>query len=532
MRYYIIDSYVGVNGLRIEHSAKNIKFAWLMQIVHVFGQFISRTVIIMVLSVEYVGLSGLFSNVLSMLSLAELGIGEAIVFSLYGPIARGDIKEINSIMKFYQKIYIGVGIFIIAAGVSLTPFIDYLIKDVPDIPYLHTIYVMYVVNSAMSYFFSYKATFIRANQNNYIVTVNEEIFNISSIIIRSILLILTKNYLLFMGLGIAILFLQNVNITRIANKRYPYLKEKLSEKIPRETFRQIKKNTAAMVLHKVGTIIVFATDNVIISKFLGLASVGIYSNYYTLTSALTSFINKFFTSISASVGNLAVTENVEKQEKTLFQVLFINFWLYTFGSSGLFALLNPFIGNIWLGQEYTFNMIIVFLIVFKNYLTGMRKSAQTFKNAKGLYWHNKYMPIYESMINLVLSIILVNLVGIAGVLLGTIISSLFTCVWIEPHVLYKYGFRKGSGKYVKKYIQYMVVFFISIVLSWAVCYGIELAAGGDSGLRSMKTIGVFVVQFVCVIGVSNGFLWLLYRKSDEYKYLLDVVKKKVLKKKS
>ena len=371
--------------MRIENSAKNIKFALLMQIVHVFGQFISRTVIIMVLSVEYVGLSGLFSNVLSMLSLAELGIGEAIVFSLYGPIARGDIREINSIMKFYQKIYIGVGLFIIVAGVSLTPFIDHLIKDVPDIPYFHTIYVMYVVNSAMSYFFSYKATFIRANQSNYIVTVNEEVFNIVSIIIRSVLLILTKDYLMFMGLGIVILFIQNVNITRIANKKYPYLKEKSHDKIPEETFSQIKKNTAAMVLHKVGTIIVFATDNVIISKFLGLVSVGIYSNYYTLTSAFTSFINKFFTSISASVGNLAVTESVEKQEKTLFQVLFINFWLYTFGSCGLFALLNPFIGNIWLGQEYTFGMVIVFLIVFKNYLTGMRKSAQTFKNAKGLY---------------------------------------------------------------------------------------------------------------------------------------------------
>lgn len=518
--------------MRIENSAKNVKFAWLMQIVHVFGQFISRTVIIMVLSVEYVGLSGLFSNVLSMLSLAELGIGEAIVFSLYGPIARGDIREINSIMKFYQKIYIGVGLFIIVAGVSLTPFIDHLIKDVPDIPYFHTIYVMYVVNSAMSYFFSYKATFIRANQSNYIVTVNEEVFNIVSIIIRSVLLILTKDYLMFMGLGIVILFIQNVNITRIANKRYPYLKEKSHDKIPEETFSQIKKNTAAMVLHKVGTIIVFATDNVIISKFLGLVSVGIYSNYYTLTSAFTSFINKFFTSISASVGNLAVTESVEKQEKTLFQVLFINFWLYTFGSCGLFALLNPFIGNIWLGQEYTFGMVIVFLIVFKNYLTGMRKSAQTFKNAKGLYWYNKYMPIYESVINLGLSIILVKMVGIAGVLLGTIISSLFTCVWIEPHVLYKYGFKKSAKEYVIKYLKYMAVFLIAIALSWGVCYGIEILAGGAGALRSLKTIGVFAAQFISVVAVSNGFLWLIYRKSDEYKYLLDVVKKKVLKKKS
>lgn len=517
--------------MRLENSAKNVKVAWLMHIVHVFGQFISRTVIIMVLSVEYVGLSGLFSNVLSMLSLAELGIGEAIVFSLYSPIAKGEINKINAIMAFYQKIYICVGCFILVAGISLTPVIEYLIKDVPDIPYLHTIYVLYVINSAMSYFFSYKATFIKANQSNYIVTVNDEIFNIISIILRAVLLVITKNYLLFMGLGIVILFIQNVNITMIANRRYPYLKEKSKEKIPKETFREIKKNTAAMVLHKIGTIIVFATDNVIISKFLGLVSVGIYSNYYTLTNALTSFINKFFTGISASVGNLAVSESVEKQEKTLFQVLFINFWLYTFGSCGLFALLNPFIGNIWLGSEYTFSMIVVFLIVVKNYLTGMRKSSQTFKNAKGLYWYNKYMPIYESVINLVLSVVLVKLVGISGVLLGTIVSSLATCVWIEPHVLYKYGFKKSAGGYVKKYLQYAAVFITALAISWGSCHAIELIFGGMDGLRTVKSIGIFIVQFVVVVGISNLYLWLIYRKSDEYRYLVDVVKKKVLKKK-
>ncbi|MFQ7473077.1 MAG: lipopolysaccharide biosynthesis protein [Anaerovoracaceae bacterium] len=515
--------------MRIDNSAKNIKIAWLMHIVHVFGQFISRTVIIMVLSVEYVGLSGLFSNVLSMLSLAELGIGEAIVFSLYGPIARGEKKEINAIMTFYQKIYIGVGLFILIAGISLTPAIEYLIKGVPDIPYIHVIYVMYVANSAMSYFFSYRATFIRANQKNYIVTVNEEVFNIISIVIRSVLLIVTGNYLLFMGLGILILLIQNINITLIANKRYPYLKEKSKEKIPEKTFAEIKKNTAAMVFHKIGTIIVFATDNVIISKFLGLASVGLYSNYYTLTSAFTAFINKFFTSISASVGNLAVSESIEKQEKTLFQVLFVNFWLYTFTCSGLFALLNPFIKNIWLGSEYIFGIAVVLLIVIKNYLTGMRKAAQTFKNAKGLYWYNKYMPIYESLINLIMSLILVNLIGISGVLLGTIISSLVTCVWIEPHVLYKYGFGKSAKEYVKKYIEYMVVFLITIAISWASCKGVEFIFGGAGALRSAKAVCVFGIQLLLAVLVSNGFLWIVYRKSDNYKYLYSVIKKKVLK---
>ena len=517
--------------MRVENSAKNLKVAWIMQMVHVFGQFISRTVIIMVLSVEYVGLSGLFSNVLSMLSLAELGIGEAIVYSLYKPIAKGDKKDINAIMAFFQKVYIFIGCFIMIVGISLTPFIEHLIKGTPDIPHLHLIFILYVINSSVSYFFSYKSAFIKANQKNYIVTLNYEAFNIASIIIRAILLILTKDYIMYMVLGIIILLLRNISITVIANKRYPYLKEKNRGKLPKEIFAEIKKNTAAMILHKIGSIVVFATDNLILSKFLGLVSVGLYSNYYTLTSALNAFMNKFFTSISASVGNLAACESVEKQEQVLFRVMFINFWMYSFGCCGLFALLNPFIGGIWLGEEYVFGMVVVLLIVIKNYLMGMRKAAQTFKNSKGLYWQNKYMPLYESVINLVASIVFVKSFGVAGILMGTILSSLVTFVWVEPYVLYKYGFGKSSKEYAIKYLKYAGVFLIDLIISWCTCEVIGLLFVNAGALRSWVTIGEFVVQLIGVVFVSNGFLWLVYHKSEEYKYLLSIVKKVILKRK-
>ena len=517
--------------MRLENSARNIKIAWMMQMIHLFGQFISRTVIIMVLSVEYVGLSGLFNNVLTMLSLAELGIGEAIVYSLYKPIAKGNIKDINAIMAFYQKVYVTIGTFITVAGIALTPFIEFFIEGSSDIPQLHLIYILYVLSSSVSYFFSYKSAFIRANQKNYIVNINYEVFNIVSIVGRSLLLIVNRNYIMYMVLKIVFNFLQNVSITIIANKKYPYLRQKNRGKIPKEIFDEIKKNTAAMVLHKIGTIIVFATDNVIISKFLGLVSVGMYSNYYTLTSAITTFANKFFPAISASVGNMAVSESVEKQENILFNVLFVNFWMYTFICCGLFALLNPFIGGVWLGEEYVFGMMTVFLIVIKNYLTGMRKTPQTFKNAKGLYWQNKYMPIYESIINLVSSIIFVKMFGVAGVLLGTILSSLLTCVWIEPYVLYKYGFEKSPLQYAKKYIKYMFIFLLDLLVSWGTCIGIEMMMGGCEGLRDFNTVMIFAAQLVGVVFVSNAFLWLIYRKSDEYKYLLDIINRKVLKKK-
>lgn len=502
--------------MRLENSARNIKTAWILHALHILCQFASRTVIIYVLTIEYVGLSGLFSNILTMLSLAELGIGEAITFSLYGPIARNEKKTITEIMAFYKKVYISVGIFVLVAGFALTPFIDFFIKDMPDIPDLHLIYMLYVVNSAVSYFFSYKSAFVTANQNNYIVVLNRGLCEVLMVIFQAVVLFTTKNYILFMVIGIAFILIQNISITVIADRKYPYLKEKAHSKMPDKIFQEIKKNTWAMIFHKIGTIIVFATDNLIVSKFIGLISVGIYTNYCTITNAVTTFISKFFNAISASVGNLAATESAEVQERTFFRVLFINFWLYVFVCVCLFNLLNPFIRDIWLGEKYLFSMEIVFFIVLKLYITGLRGSVQTFKNAKGLYWYNKFMPLYESLINLVISVVLVNYIGVCGVLIGTIISSLLTCVWIEPHVLYKYGFDKSASRYYLRYAGYFAVFIIIL----AVTAFVDRFVSGTGFIS-------FALHLMVSLTVPNLCMVLLFRKTDEFKYMTDVLKRRL-----
>lgn len=504
--------------MRLQNSARNVKAAWLLQLVHILSQFISRTVIIKVLTIEYVGLSGLFSNVLMMLSLAELGIGEAIIFSMYGPIARSEKENIGAIMGFYKKVYIFVGMFIMIAGLAITPWIDFFIKEMPDIPEIYRIYALYVINSSVSYFFSYKAAFITANQNNSVVVINNGLWEIGMVAAQVIVLFTTGNYIIYMLIGILFVLLRNISISSIADKRYPFLKEKNKTHVPKEIFGQIKKNTGAMVFHKIGTIIVFATDNLILSKFIGLASVGIYANYYTITNAVTVFINKFFQAISASVGNLAVNESVERQEKTFFKTLFVNFWMYVFSCCCLFNLMNPFINDIWLGEGFLFSETIVLLIVVKIYFTGMRSTAQTFKNAKGLYWQNRYMPIYESLINLIASLILVKYIGVAGVILGTIISSLATCVWIEPHVLYKYGFKKSAKKFAARYLQYVLVF----ALIMAATYGCNLLVGGSG-------IGAFILRCVISAAVPNVMLLVIYGRSDEFRYFYGLAKNKLRK---
>ncbi len=481
-------------------------------------QFFSRTVIIQIMSLDYAGLSGLFSNILTMLSLAELGVGEAIIFSLYGPIARTETDTIKSIMTFYQKVYRFVGAFIFAAGVAVTPFIYSLIKDPPDIPHLRFIYVLYVINSAMSYFFSYKASYVTATQNNYIVVRNNGIFEIARVACQAAVLLVFRSYVGFMITGIAFVLLQNISITVIADRMFPYLRER-GDRIPGGIFEEIKKNTAAMVFHKIGTIVVFATDNLIISKMIGLGAVAIYTNYTLITSAVTVFIAKFFNAIAASVGNLAVEESIEKQESAFKRIFFINFWLYTFSCTCLLVLLNPFIGYIWLRREsLLFSTQIVLIIVVKTYFTGMRSAAQTFKNAKGLYWYNRYMPIYESLINLVVSIALAIPFGVAGVLIGTIVSTVTTCAWIEPHVLYKYGFKKSASWYYRQYIGYLCIFAVVM----AVTYGAASIAGG-------KGISAFVIRFLISIVVPNVMLLAIYGRSDNFRFMKNILVKRMLR---
>ena len=495
--------------MRLENSARNIKAAWLWQLIHIVCQFATRTAIIKVLTIEYVGLSGLFSNVLTMLSLAELGIGEAIVFSLYGPIARREHQVISSIMKFYQKVYVFVGIFIAAVGYLLMPYLSFFIKDMPDnIPNLELIYLLFVANSAISYFFSYKGTFITANQNNHIVVINNGATEVVMVVVQIIALIITKNYIAYLVIGVAFVLLRNIIITLIANSKYPYLKEKTKEKVPKDIFNSIMKNTSAMILHKIGSIVVFATDNLIISKFVGLVSVGLYTNYHVITNAVTVFINKFFNAMAASVGNLAVEADLEKQENIFNGMNFLNFWLYVFSCCCLFNLLNPFIEVIWLGEEFLFNTSIVLLIVVKIYIIGMRTSVQTFKNAKGLYWQNKFMPLGESIINIVASVSLVYKFGVAGVLLGTIISSICTCVWIEPKVLYKYGFNKSPLTYYIRYIKYLAVFTVIMVVTY-----------GCNSLITSDNLLTFVLKCGISASLPNILMILIYHKSEEFNYV-------------
>lgn len=499
---------------RTENSIINSAMSIVTQVLTVVLNFAVKTVFIKMLSDEYLGVNGLFTNIITMLSLADLGIGIAIPYSLYKPLAKKDEHKINVLMNFYKKVYTIIGIAVLLIGLSLTPFLGLIIKDIPkNVPHLSLIYILFVIHSASSYFFVYKKFLIDSDQKGYITS--RIIFTFSTLlsIIQIILLVTTKNYILFLLSSIILVIIQNIYISSKANKLYPFIKNKTDEKLEKEDMEGIKKNVSSLFIYKVGTVIMNGTDNIIISKFIGLIIVGFYSNYVLIINSITTVLNQIFNAITSSIGNLVVTTNKKRSKEVYDNLNFANFWLYALFGVCIIVLINPFI-NIWIGKKYVMGFSIVFLLVLNFYVLGMQSVTNSFRNAYGLFWIAKYRPIIMVIINIVISVVLVQFIGIEGVLIGTLISRLLTTAWLDPYIVHKYGFEISPKSYYIDYLKYLVIFIaISIILN----YFISMVA--------INNIFILILIAILVVISVNVILVLLFFKTSEFNYFYDKIKK-------
>lgn len=502
---------------RIDNSLKNIKYTSLAQMVNFIIVFVSRRIFVHVLSTEYLGLNGVFSNILSMLSLAELGLGTAICFCLYKPIFDKDEKTINSIMLFYKKAYNLIGALVFIIGASLTPFLNFIVEELPDISHIRLIYIIFVFNSAASYFFVYKKTLLIADQKQYISNIIHQATVLLMNILQIVFLLITHNYFSYLIIMIVCTLGQNIFISMLVNKKYPYLDLKNAEPLSKETKKEVFKNIKAMTSHRIGGVVVNGTDNLIMAKLISVVSVGLYSNYYLVKNTLISVITMLFQSITPSVGNLGAETDDAQRKETVFNALnLIGAWVMGFCSICLFVLYNPFI-TLWVGKEYLFDMKIVALIVINFYMLGMRQPVLTTRDALGIFWYDRHKPIAESVINLAFSIPLAIYMGVSGVLLGTLISTVATSLWIEPYVLYKYGFKKKSVVYFGKYLCYLSVTVIAGSICWILCVN----------LPNMNTYIQFVTKAVICGIIPNVIFLLAYFRTKPFKMLLKILKNKL-----
>lgn len=500
---------------RTKMSIHNLRVALFGQILGLLISFVSRTFFINILGSEYLGISGLFTNILTTLSLVELGVGPAITYSLYKPLAENDQEKIKSLMVLYKKVYNIIGILIATLGLIFTPFIETLIKDVPDIQNIHLIYILFVLNTSLSYFFVYKRNLIIANQQRYIATIYRYSFFFILNVFQIIGLYIYKNYFLYLILQVIFTLLENITVAKKVDKLYPYLQDKKVNRLDKVTINEIKRNTKAMLLHKVGSNVVNSTDNILISAMVGLRAVGLYSNYFLIMNALNIIIGQLFTALTASVGNLGATDTNNRSYFIFRCVNFIDFWIYGFSAICLYFLFNPFI-SLWLGSDMLFSRNIVTVLVINFYIQGMRKSVLTFRDALGLYWYDRYKPLFESVINLVASLILVEKIGLSGIFIGTLISTMTTCFWVEPYVLYKKGFRLPLKSY---FIDYIIYSGVTLIAGFVTNLFIRLVS-------NTNVVSFLISMLICLI-VPNVIFLLLFYKKREFKYLFNVAKNNI-----
>lgn len=503
---------------RTEHSMRNLRYALIFQTAAMVIAFLTRRVFVSVLNQEYLGLDGTFSNLLVVLSLAELGVGEAITFSLYKPLAEGDTEKIRTLIELYRRVYRIIRIGITVLAVLLAPFLPVIIKDFPDTSEVYFIYALFVANSALSYFFVYKQSLILADQRRYLITMWRYGLWTVLYLIQAVLLWLTRNYILYLILQLAETLLENWVLAREADRLYPFLRKTTPPSpLDRRSQREIVRNTKAMFLHKIGGAVVFNTDNLLLSYFIGIVSVGLYSNYLLIIKGLRNCYKMVFGAFTGSVGNLGTTQEKEQIRQVYRWLNFAGSWMIGFFSICLMVLFNPFL-ELWVGKEYLFATDIVFWIVVNFYVTGMREVNQTFLNGLGLFWHMRYKSVAESVINLVVSIALVGPLGISGIFIGTFASTMLTCFWIEPYILFRYAFSRSLIWYLLQYGVSALLTAAAGCFTWYLCTWIP----GTGLVLFLEKVAVCAV-------IPNVIFYVIFRNTNEFVFFISFLQTRIKK---
>lgn len=483
--------------------------------------FVYRTVFISILSAEYLGLNGLFSNILELLSLTELGISSAIVFRLYKPISENNAEKVGQIMNFFKVVYRIIGGVIFVLGMAILPFISFFISDgsqVPEDVNLYVIYFLFLLNTVSSYTYSYKQTLLSADQRGYLKSLGTAFATIGKYIVQIIVLYLSKNYTLCLLSGVMITILTNIIISIWVSSLYPDV-FRTKESISKTERSEILQDTKATMIHNVGGKVLGATDSIVLSKYVGLAAAGLYSNYSLVLSVITSMIYQLFGSFVSSIGNSNIENSNERNYEIFNELLFMNFWIAGLFTAGLLTNLNDFI-TIWIGNSYALSFGTCVTLCVQFFLEEIRIIPTGYTNATGLFVRDRYRPLIEAAINLIVSIYMAKKYGIVGVFLGTIISHLATVSWREPYLLYKNIFRKSIIDYWKK-------FFLFAFLTVAV------GAAGILAKRFLNfegnTILKWGVEGMGIVSIYVAVSTLLFGRSQEMKSMLQKFKKLVSK---
>lgn len=443
--------------------ARNMISALVSNAVSILTKFVVQKVFIDILGIEYLGLNGILTNVVAALNIVELGVSTAIIYNLYEPLKNNKNETVRSLLNFYKKAYRAVALFTLLIGVAVTPFLHLIIHDPMPDTNIYFAYILVLLSSATSYLLTYRQSLLYASQEGHIITNMQTAGNIILAGGQILLLVLTQDFYLFLGIKIAVQLMQNIALHIIANKKYPNLCSKdapiLSKAIKKDVFKKMR----ALFMHKIGTFIVFSTDNIIISAFINVATVGLYSNYSMIILALETLFAKALKALTPTVGNLLVDKNHNKNFQVFCKIRNVNLAISLVSSAGVMLLASWFV-KVWLGAEYILPEFTVMVLVLVHFQRMMRECFAVFKEAAGIFYEDRFIPLIESLINIVVSVILVLIMGLPGVFIGTFLSSLVLWCYSYPKFVYKKLFKRTYWQYAKEIIVGFAAFTIVMVV--------------------------------------------------------------------
>ena len=497
--------------MRLENSIRNIIYAVATQFLIILFGFASRKVFLSTLSIEYLGINALLVNILSMLSLIEGGIGKSITFNLYKPLANHETETIISLVKLYRKVYSYLAIGVLVLSILFYPFLSIFIKSEESVPFIGGIYFIFVFKTIFSYFNAHKWSLINADQRGYVILKYNLFFTLLTSILKIIILLYTGNYILYLVIELLIVIMQTMWNGHIVNQHYPFINTKKTYSLNPEIRKGLIENVKAIYLHNIGSYCVFGTDNLLISSLVSLKMVGYYSNYSMVISQVSSLLTQIIGGFGASVGNLIATENKEKNYQIYKVLYFVNFWLYSVCTICIYILLEDFI-NVFFGPNLLLPNITLIFILINFYITGMRNPINIFKEKSGIFVIDRYLPLVEAIINLVVSIILVRPFGLTGIFLGTTISTLLIPFWTQPLIVYRQIFSKSITNYLFLYLSYTLVavgsgFLVIKITEFFIC---------DSMIK-------IVLKAILVFAMVNFTYILIFYRTKEFQSLLKIV---------
>lgn len=498
------------NKGRTENVILNTNIAFICEAITLVLGFVSRSVFVSMLGKTYLGVNGVFSNILTILNFAELGFGTAIVYNLYKPLREHDENKVSALINFYKKAYYIIGGIIFVAGLILTPFISYLIKKQPDVSEnISVLYLLYLFSTVSTYFFAHKKSLLHADQKNYVVNLYHQLFRVIQTVAQIVFLIVTRNYILYLIIQIVCSLLENFFIAKRVDRLYPFLKVNKDKKIETSLFRSIKNDVGALIIYKLNSAILHGTDNVLITAIEedGVQSVGLYANYTLISETLNTVLGIVTNALTPSIGNLNSEEDSRKKENVFYTILFFSAWAYGFCCMGIMFLSEQFI-TVWLGEEYVLDLLVVFSIALQLYIRSVHYAAYTYRITCGLFVQSKYVPFFTSLINIGLSIWFGKLWGLFGILFATSVARVFTIGISDPYLVYKYVFHKKPTQYYLRYAGYLL---LVIACGFAGKFVISF-------IPISGWLGFFVNGIVFSI-VFNALYVLLVFKTKEFKYL-------------